>query len=73
PQDIYQAVLPLILNYLQQPINIETLAKQLEVKQGQLKDWLERAVKEGKVKKNNKPVRYVANQSNSQLSLLSES
>lgn len=73
PQDIYQAVLPLILNYLQQPISIQRLAEQLEVKQGQLKDWLERAVKEGKVKKQTKPVSYVAIQSNTQLSLLSES
>ncbi|MEM8721657.1 MAG: DNA-processing protein DprA [Cyanobacteria bacterium P01_G01_bin.39] len=58
PQDIYQAVLPLILQQLQQPQNDKILAESLEVQIGQLRLWLKRAVKEGKVKKNKNPVTY---------------
>ncbi|MEM7590267.1 MAG: DNA-processing protein DprA [Cyanobacteria bacterium P01_A01_bin.83] len=58
PQDIYQAVLPLILKQLQQAKNDKVLAELLEVQIGQLRLWLKRAIKEGKVKKNKNPVTY---------------
>jgi len=70
PQDIiYQAVLPLILKLLQQPQNIKYLAQYLDVRQSQMEDWLKRAIKEGRVKKTQKPVAYVVNKSDNQLSL----
>ena len=58
PQDIYQAVLPFILQQLKQPKDDKSLAESLEVQIGQIRAWLKRAVAEGKVKKNNKPVTY---------------
>ena len=36
----------------------------------QMQDWLNRAVNEGKVRKINRPVTYIINQSTTQLSLL---
>jgi len=70
PQDIiYQAVLPLILKLLQQPQSIKYLAQYLDVRQSQMEDWLKRAIKEDRVKKIQKPVAYVVNKSDNQLSL----
>ncbi|HEY9800253.1 MAG TPA: DNA-processing protein DprA [Leptolyngbyaceae cyanobacterium] len=71
PQNIYEAVLPFILSYLQQPKDAKTLAHCLEVQPSQMQEWLKKAVQQGKVRKINKPVAYVANQSVTQLSLLS--
>ncbi|MDJ1171827.1 DNA-processing protein DprA [Roseofilum sp. BLCC_M154] len=73
PKDIYEAVLPFILEALAQPLDLKSLVERLQVRQGQLQDWLKRAEEEGKVTKTKKPVRYVANLEESQLSLLSES
>jgi predicted Rossmann fold nucleotide-binding protein DprA/Smf involved in DNA uptake len=70
PKDIYEAVLPFILNHLQQPKDVKSLAECLDVKSSQMQDWLNRAVMEGKVIKINKPVTYVVNQPAIQLSLL---
>jgi predicted Rossmann fold nucleotide-binding protein DprA/Smf involved in DNA uptake len=70
PKDIYEAVLPFILNHLQQPKDVKSLAESLNVRQSQLQDWLDRAVVEGKVRKTHKPVAYVINNSATQLSLL---
>ncbi|MBO3464147.1 DNA-protecting protein DprA [Aetokthonos hydrillicola Thurmond2011] len=70
---IYEAVLPILLNHLQQPKDIKSLAQYLEVRQSQMQDWLNRAVEEGMVRKTTKPVAYVVNQSATQLSLLSSS
>ena len=58
PQDIYQAVLPILLQNLTQPKNDKILAELLEVQVGQIRLWLKKAVKEGKVKKNKNPVTY---------------
>ncbi|MBD2203560.1 DNA-protecting protein DprA [Calothrix sp. FACHB-1219] len=69
-KEIYEAVLPFILNHLQQPKDAKSLAESLDVRLSQMQDWLNRAVVEGKVKKNNKPVTYVVNQGATQLSLL---
>lgn len=70
PQDIYQAVLPFILNNLQQPKDAKSLAECLDVRLSQMQDWLNRAVNEGKVRKINRPVAYIINQPTTQLSLL---
>ncbi|MEB3219689.1 MAG: DNA-processing protein DprA [Nostocales cyanobacterium 94392] len=70
-KEIYQAVLPLILNHLQQPLDAKTLAESLNVRLSQMQDWLNEAVEEGKVKKTKKPVTYVINQLATQLSMFS--
>jgi predicted Rossmann fold nucleotide-binding protein DprA/Smf involved in DNA uptake len=70
-EEIYEAVLPIILNYLQQPMDAKSLAESLDVRQGQMQDWLDKAVKSGRVTKIKKPVAYVVNQEAIQLSLLS--
>ncbi|MEH2267046.1 MAG: DNA-processing protein DprA [Nostoc sp.] len=70
PQDIYQAVLPIILNHLQQPKDAKSLAECLNVRLSQMQDWLNKAVNEGTVRKLNRPVTYVVNQPTTQLSLL---
>jgi predicted Rossmann fold nucleotide-binding protein DprA/Smf involved in DNA uptake len=69
PKDIYEAVLPFILNHLQQPKDAKSLAESLNVRQSQMQDWLNKAAIEGKVRKINKPVAYVVNQPATQLSL----
>lgn len=69
-KDIYEAVLPLILNQLQQPQGEKYLEEALEVRVSQIRLWLTRAKDEGKVKRYEKPVRYEVNQSVNQLSLL---
>jgi predicted Rossmann fold nucleotide-binding protein DprA/Smf involved in DNA uptake len=69
-QDIYQAVLPIILNHLQQPKDAKFLAESLDIRLSQMQDWLNRAVNEGRVRKINRPVVYVVNQPTTQLSLL---
>lgn len=71
PQDIYQAVLPFILKQLKQPKDDKSLAESLEVQIGQMRAWLKRAVAEGKVKKNNKPVTYEINKNENFLSFSS--
>ncbi len=70
-QEIYEAVLPLILDRLQQPLDAKTLAETLNVRLSQMQDWLNEAVEQGKVKKTKKPVTYVINQSATQLSMFS--
>ncbi|GAB4286220.1 MAG: hypothetical protein Fur0025_18540 [Oscillatoriaceae cyanobacterium] len=63
-EDIYEAVRPFILAELHhQPRDAKSLAADLNLRPGQLEDWLNRAVAEGKVEKTKKPVRYVINQS----------
>ena len=61
PQDIYEAVLPFILKNLEVPKDVNALAKSMEIQVGQMRFWLKRAVKEGKIKKNKKPVTYEIN------------
>ena len=64
PQNIYEAVLPFILQNLTQPTNEKSLAEALEVQVGQMRLWLKKAVEEGKVKKNKRPVTYEINKTN---------
>ncbi|MEG4168183.1 MULTISPECIES: DNA-processing protein DprA [unclassified Microcoleus] len=73
PKDIYEAVLPLILSNLEQPLDDKSLAELLDVQIGQMRLWLKRAVAEGKAIKTKNPVAYVAHQKGALLSLLDES
>jgi predicted Rossmann fold nucleotide-binding protein DprA/Smf involved in DNA uptake len=59
PESVYAAVLPLILSHLHEPRDARSLAQLLEVRPAQLQDWLDRAVQEGRIVKNGKPVRYI--------------
>ncbi|MEG4274480.1 MULTISPECIES: DNA-processing protein DprA [unclassified Microcoleus] len=72
PKDIYEAVLPLILSNLEQPLDDKSLAELLDVQIGQMRLWLKRAVAEGKAIKTKNPVVYVAHQKAALLSLLEE-
>jgi len=67
---IYQAVLPIILNHLEQPKDDQTLAESLNIQLGQMRNWLKKALEEGKIIKTKKPVKYFVNQKAEQLSLL---
>ena len=69
PQDIYEAVLPLILQNLKQPKDDKSLATSLDVQVGQMRAWLKKAVAEGKIKKNQKPVTYEINETEKLLPL----
>ena len=71
-KDIYNLVLPIILNHLQQPQDAKSLADSLQVRKVQMDDWLIRAINEGKIIKTKieKRVAYVVNQADTQLSLL---
>jgi predicted Rossmann fold nucleotide-binding protein DprA/Smf involved in DNA uptake len=55
---IYEAVLPFILNNLEQPLDIKSLAKKLDINQVQLQYWLKKAMEDKRIVKINKPVRY---------------
>lgn len=63
-------VYPFVLNHLQQPKDVKSLAECLDVRLSQMQDWLNKAVNEGKVRKINRPVAYIINQPTTQLSLL---
>jgi len=56
----YEAVLPLILERLEGPLESKALAEHLDVNSKQAQTWLKRAVEEEKVEKLKNPVRYVA-------------
>jgi len=68
PKDIYEAVIPIILEKLEHPKDAKSLAECLDVRLGQIQDWLKRAISEGKVRKTKN--HYSLNQTGSQLSLL---
>ncbi len=70
-QNIYEAVLPLIICQLEQPKDAKSLAELLQVRLSQMQDWLNLAVSQGKVKKNKKPVTYELNRDVSLLSFIS--
>ena len=58
PASVYDAVLPVLLNALDDWQKPKDLAEKLEVRKQQLDDWLKRAVDEGWIKKKNRPVQY---------------
>ena len=57
-KSVYEAVLPVLLKAMEDWKTPKELAKKLEVRKVQLDDWIRRAVEEGIIEKNNRPVRY---------------
>jgi predicted Rossmann fold nucleotide-binding protein DprA/Smf involved in DNA uptake len=57
---IYLAVLPVILRHLEQPATVDDLSRLLDVPKTLLNAWLKRALTEKRVRRQNRPVRYVA-------------
>lgn len=60
PGSIYEAILPVILSFLGEPVAVDDLSEQLDVAKGQLNVWLKKAVDDGVVCKHKNPVRYSA-------------
>ena len=58
--DDYSLVIEQILILLREPRTNEWLADKMRVRAPQIKDWLARGVREGRITKLKKPVRYVA-------------
>jgi len=58
PASVFDAVLPVLLNALDDWQKPKDLAEKLEVRKLQLDDWLKRAVDEDWIKKKNRPVQY---------------
>jgi predicted Rossmann fold nucleotide-binding protein DprA/Smf involved in DNA uptake len=61
PMTAYDAVLPVMLRYLNEPKDLKSLATLLDIGQAQLREWLKRSIEEGKVKKNKRPATYEIN------------
>lgn len=59
-REAYTLVIDDLVNILQEPQSEEWLAGKMNVRTPQMKDWLDRAVSEGRIKKLRKPARYVA-------------
>lgn len=55
---IYEAVLPIIIEQLELPTDVDELTKILDVSKTQLNNWIKKAVSEGKIEKLFRPVRY---------------
>ena len=55
---IYNAVLPVLLAAMENWISSADLAVKLDVRKGQLDDWLKRSVEEGVIEKKKRPVRF---------------
>jgi predicted Rossmann fold nucleotide-binding protein DprA/Smf involved in DNA uptake len=58
PTSIYEAVLPVLLDALNDWKSPKEVATSLEIRKNQLDDWLERATGEGRIEKKNRPTRY---------------
>lgn len=59
-RDAYTLLIDAVLAFLKEPQSSEWLADRLCVRAAQMKDWLDRGVREGRILKLKKPVRYVA-------------
>lgn len=57
---VYEAVMPVLLPHLDDPVSADELSAKIDVAKGQLNLWLKRAVADGLVKKHKNPVRYSA-------------
>ncbi len=55
---VYDSVLPVIIRHLKTPQTRDELAKELDVNKTQLDAWLKRAIKEARIIKKGRPVRY---------------
>jgi hypothetical protein len=58
--DAYTLVIDAVLALLKEPQSDEWIADKVCVRAAQMKDWLDRGVREGRILKLKKPVRYVA-------------
>jgi hypothetical protein len=58
PEGIYEAVIPVILNALKEWKTPRELATELNVRKGQLDDWMKLALVDGRIEKKIRPVRY---------------
>lgn len=58
PETAYDAVLPVLLRATRDWKTPDALTEELDVRKGQLEDWIKRAVREGKLEKKFRPVRY---------------
>ena len=65
---IYEKVLPIFLDHMNDWITVDLLAKKLNIRKVQLQDWINKAVKAGCINKKTRPVRYKRHDSNSDLS-----
>jgi predicted Rossmann fold nucleotide-binding protein DprA/Smf involved in DNA uptake len=59
-RDAYTMVIDAVLALLKEPQSDEWLAAKVCVRAAQMKDWLDRGVREGRILKHKRPVRYVA-------------
>ena len=59
-RDAYTLVIDALLALLREPRGDEWLAEQMGVRAAQMKDWLDRGVREGRILKLKKPLRYAA-------------
>jgi predicted Rossmann fold nucleotide-binding protein DprA/Smf involved in DNA uptake len=57
--DAYTLVIDSMLSLLEEPHSDKWLADRMSVRAAQIKDWLERSVREGRIRKLKSPVRYV--------------
>jgi predicted Rossmann fold nucleotide-binding protein DprA/Smf involved in DNA uptake len=55
---VYNVVMPIILQHLEETLSPDELAERMDVVKSQLNKWLKKAVEDGKIKKLSKPVRY---------------
>lgn len=62
-RDAYESIVPLMLEVLKEPLDEKAFAEKLNIVPAQAKAWLKRAVDERKVRKLQKPLRYVTVQS----------
>ena len=60
-RDAYPLVVDAMVALLREPQADELLAAKMCVRTAQVKDWLKRGVRESRIRKVKKPVRYVAN------------
>lgn len=58
PSSVYEAVLPVLLKTLDNWMTTDELLGALDIRKGQLEDWLKRAIKEKHIEKKKNPVRY---------------
>ena len=59
-RDAYTLVIDAVLAFLKEPQSDQWVADMMCVRAPQMKDWLDRGVREGRILKLKKPVRYVA-------------
>jgi predicted Rossmann fold nucleotide-binding protein DprA/Smf involved in DNA uptake len=59
-RDAYLLLIDAVLALLEEPQSDEWLADKMCVRAAQMKDWLDRGVREGRIQKLKRPVRYVA-------------